>query len=291
MLSPEMLLLLKAALFADGSAMQAWQYWVSMADLESLPPGAYPVLPLLYGNIQKLDPDHPWQTRLKGVVRHTWANNQIFMQQTMEWEKAFIDAGVDVRWITDATFSEAYYLPEQIRPLFQRIAILPRDQIPAAVNLLQKTGKSHMHRTLAQVISGVYPYEPRLIIRSWLFPGRLLKNSKSFSPAEEGLFACLRYAWEHPAPHIVLVDLYLMVTKIPGLVEEISHLAEELDLVLPLTYTLTDLRSLHPTAIPTSQERVSKAARWEHHVRRIPNHQHNLLDKLLLASIYLRKLV
>src|SRR5574341_997684 len=73
-------LLLRAALLADGDALDAWQAWKSEADFDQLDYGTARILPLLYRNLTFLQIHDPFLRRLKGIYRRTWYANQLTLR-------------------------------------------------------------------------------------------------------------------------------------------------------------------------------------------------------------------
>lgn len=69
--------LLSAAVQQHPDAITAWQQWRDSIDWQDhLEHDEYALLPLIYRNLRRLKFEEPLLPRFKGVIRHSWLNNQ-----------------------------------------------------------------------------------------------------------------------------------------------------------------------------------------------------------------------
>jgi hypothetical protein len=87
-------LLLRAALLSGAEAVQAWRSARANLDIERLEEGSYSLLPLVYRQLKTADPAEPMLQRLKGIYRHTWSKNQLFVQELRSLVDDLAAAGV-----------------------------------------------------------------------------------------------------------------------------------------------------------------------------------------------------
>lgn len=70
--------LLQVLLLPDDAALTAWGDWSqALADLDLLDDQSALLAPMLYRRLHALGIDHPWMSRLKGMVRKIWYENQL----------------------------------------------------------------------------------------------------------------------------------------------------------------------------------------------------------------------
>ena len=81
--STEARLALQAALCDTNSAHNAFAQWQARVDLDHLPAGHYPLLPLISNNLESHGIDHPWSPRLRGIHRKTWYANQLTLHLSL----------------------------------------------------------------------------------------------------------------------------------------------------------------------------------------------------------------
>jgi Uncharacterised nucleotidyltransferase len=102
-------LLLKAALLQGESAINAWEKWHKLADIDNLDAGSYRLLPLLYKNLVKQGVTHPLINRCKGVYRLTWSKNQLLFNQLLPWLSALEQAGIKATLLKGTALVVDYY--------------------------------------------------------------------------------------------------------------------------------------------------------------------------------------
>ena len=63
-------------------------------DLDALDAAAWPVLPMLYRNLNAIAPDEPALPRLRGIRRFLWAQNQLLLGELMPLVGALEASGI-----------------------------------------------------------------------------------------------------------------------------------------------------------------------------------------------------
>lgn len=167
--SPE--LLLKAALLRGELSLAAWREWVEFNDLELAPidPGSYMLLPLIYSNLTcggsdegKLQGDASWMpsareedgegkqigdenksralVRLRGIYRHTWADNETGFRLLGCALKLLADAGIPTLLPDGAALALRFYRSHACRPVRIQTVWVRVDQVLEAARRLRKAG-------------------------------------------------------------------------------------------------------------------------------------------------------
>ena len=97
-------LLLQATLLQGEHAMQAWDCWQSLIDIENLDPSSNILLPQLYKNLLIHDVKHPYMARLKGIYRRNWYANQLRLKDLKITLSYLKDDEIDVIILGKASF-------------------------------------------------------------------------------------------------------------------------------------------------------------------------------------------
>jgi len=136
-------LLLRAALFEGGYAVEAWKDWRSLVDIEDidrLDPGSYRLLPLVYQNLKNLQALDPIMMKLKGVYRLTWYKNQILFHTISGLLQDFQNAGIETMVLKGAALTSLFYKNYGLRPMKDFDVLVHTDQAMPAIQLLKKLG-------------------------------------------------------------------------------------------------------------------------------------------------------
>lgn len=139
--SPQQLLLLKASLWEGERALAAWTEWRrEETDLDTVEPGSYRLLPLLYRNLGTQLADDPDAARLKGVYRHSWATNQLGLRVGRRAIDALDAAGLDVVVLKGAALLGSAYRDPGARPMGDVDLAVRPERVGEAVRALAETG-------------------------------------------------------------------------------------------------------------------------------------------------------
>jgi hypothetical protein len=134
-------LLLEAALLDGEHAINAWQQWKSIVDLEGHhDSGTYSLFPLLYKNLQRYGIEDPFMERLKGIYRLEWYKNQRLIYNMSRVLQYLHDSGIQTMILKGAALIELYYKNYAVRPMAGIDILVPTSQALSTINLLNKAG-------------------------------------------------------------------------------------------------------------------------------------------------------
>jgi hypothetical protein len=133
-------LLLRASLLKGRAALEAWEVWKSVEDVENLEAGSFRLLPLLYRNLKRLNVVHPHMDIFRGVYRKTWYQNQMLFHETGPLLKSFQSAGTAVMVLKGVALTELYYRDRGIRPMNDIDILVHEGDALKAVQLLRELG-------------------------------------------------------------------------------------------------------------------------------------------------------
>lgn len=147
-------LLLRAALCQDDRAPAVWRVWRFAADLDQLPAGGFPLLPLVAYNLQRHAFVDPVLDKCQGIHRRTWTQNQSLVQSLLPLLHALHQTGITPILQGDLALALFHY-PEQGLRMINTVDLLtPPVQANAVPPLLTQSGwqpkpaKHHWLRTL-----------------------------------------------------------------------------------------------------------------------------------------------
>jgi Uncharacterised nucleotidyltransferase len=153
--NPAQTLLLRAALLEGDPARHAWQHWQASIDVEHLDEGSFRLLPLLYGNLTRLEVRSPWLARFRGVHRQSWYRNQLLFRRTAGTLRALAAAGIETIVLKGVPLALEHYRDEAVRPMGDAdVLVRPADTV-AAVEVLARCGWR------PRIDPGRWPVEPR----------------------------------------------------------------------------------------------------------------------------------
>lgn len=138
--TPEQELLLKAALLKDDAAVAAWTAWQATGDIDRLDASSYRLLPVVYRNLHARGVREPLLEKLKGVYRHTWYKNQLFLRRMAECLRWFHAAGIETLLLKGAPLALLFYRDHGLRPMADLDVMVPPDRAVAALDLLRDRG-------------------------------------------------------------------------------------------------------------------------------------------------------
>lgn len=122
--------LLKAAFLPGDAALKHWQAWLDEIDIENtqLDTFSYRLLPLVYENFANASLKHPLMSRLKGVYRRSWLDNQFLLQGAIPLLAKIQTAGVPLTVLDDLTSTLRLYDGQgQRRPTALNLLVRPED--------------------------------------------------------------------------------------------------------------------------------------------------------------------
>jgi hypothetical protein len=136
--TPAQELLLQAALFRDARGAAAWEAWKSQVDLvqDRIDGGAYRLLPLVYLNLKALGVVDEHTSRLKGIHRKAWYENQMHLHTLSQVLTMFAGAGIPTLVLKGAPLALLHYPDVGARPMSDVDVLVPTEQVETAMNVL-----------------------------------------------------------------------------------------------------------------------------------------------------------
>jgi hypothetical protein len=137
----DQMLLLKAALNNDNSAIEAWEKWSSKVNIEDTDNGSYRLYPLVYRNLTDLniDPNLIPKT-IKGVYRYYWSYSNRLFFKTNQVLKTLIDNKIPVLLLKGAPLAICFYNNIATRPLNDIDIMIPHKFLNQTINILSENG-------------------------------------------------------------------------------------------------------------------------------------------------------
>jgi Uncharacterised nucleotidyltransferase len=145
-------LLLKAALFSGNDAISAWEKWKKNVDFDSIDPGSYRLLPLLYHNLIKLKINDALMNRLKGIYRRTWYENQIRLNRMVMLLELFQNSGIKTIVLKGIALIHLFYKDYGLRPMSDLDIFVPTKHAAETIVLLKKLGWETEYKSPEKII-------------------------------------------------------------------------------------------------------------------------------------------
>jgi hypothetical protein len=139
-LSSEHKLLLQAALQEGEKAINAWPQWINTVNIENLDNESYFLLPVLYPNLVKHEVKHPEITRIKGVYKRNWYNNQLQVTTLTTILNSFAEANLNSFVLGDLALATNYYSDLGMRPIHAIELLVSSEDAVIAFQLLRHLG-------------------------------------------------------------------------------------------------------------------------------------------------------
>jgi hypothetical protein len=133
-------LALRAALLKGNEAIDAWRDWRASVDIDKLDPGSYRLLPLVYQNLRAHGVKDTLMSRLKGIYRLTWYENQMSFHNMAALLRSFHQAGIQTMILKGAALTLLHYRDYGLRPMGDFDVLVRTEQASAAIALLTKLG-------------------------------------------------------------------------------------------------------------------------------------------------------
>jgi Uncharacterised nucleotidyltransferase len=134
-------LVLRAALFDDRSADEAFRTWAEGVDLDGyLDGGTFRLLPLLYANMARRGIEHPLMSRLKGVYRLGWYKNIQLYHAAVPVLTELQSAGIPTLLLKGVPLTHKYYPNHAQRPMSDIDILIPRACVLEADAIIRRQG-------------------------------------------------------------------------------------------------------------------------------------------------------
>ncbi len=138
--TPERELLLGAGLWERERALAAWTSWRRSTPLDDLEGHTSQLLPLVYRNLAEAAGDDPEWSRVRGIYRRYWSNNQLLLHDALGVLGRLQGAGVPTLVLKGVALSRIYYPDAGCRPMVDVDLLVPPDRPLEAIALLEGSG-------------------------------------------------------------------------------------------------------------------------------------------------------
>jgi len=139
--TPDQMLVLRAALFDDASAKDAFLTWVRSIDLEeNFDGGTFRLLPLLHANLLRQGIEHPLMNRLKGVYRMAWYKNLQLFHAVSPVLATLQSAQIPIFLLKGIPLALKYYPSHAQRPMADVDILVPQQRVIEADAILRGLG-------------------------------------------------------------------------------------------------------------------------------------------------------
>jgi hypothetical protein len=133
--------LLLVAVFGEGArAVEAWQRWRQLRDLDRLDQSEFRLLPLLVRHSHAICSGDPLAGRLRGIHRRVWLDSQLRLRATAPVLRALESRGVPALLIKGAGLGVQAYRDLGSRPMADVDVLVPERDMPAAVAAARELG-------------------------------------------------------------------------------------------------------------------------------------------------------
>lgn len=139
------LLLLKAALGRGNAAAAAWADWERRFRLDRPDQGSYRLLPLVYRNLANQGLNGPEWSRLKGIYRRAWSENQILFHRVRPMIDELRSQGVPLLFMKGAMLASLVYPDTGSRPMHDVDILVPAGRALKVFAQLESRGWKPRH--------------------------------------------------------------------------------------------------------------------------------------------------
>ena len=133
-------LLLRAALLPGAEGVDAWRHWRRGADLDEIDRGSARLLPLLWFNLIANGISDEWMPRFKGIYRHSWFGNQVWMRRVREIQGLLGGTGVTPIFLKGIALANGYYANPGLRPMDDLDVLIPVERAEEGLAALEGGG-------------------------------------------------------------------------------------------------------------------------------------------------------
>ncbi len=138
-LSREQEWLLKAASLPPEKAIEAWEKWRAVSDLEAIDYGSFQLLPAVYGNLRSRI-QGPAQGILRGIYRAAWSQNQLLFNEAASGVQALLKEEIPVLLLKGAAMTLRYYRDFGSRIMGDFDILIPTEKREKALAVLEENG-------------------------------------------------------------------------------------------------------------------------------------------------------
>ena len=172
-------LLLRAALRDGHDALDAWNQWRALVDLDAISWPSLRLVPLLWHNLVELGVQDVEMERYRTVFRQMWLAGQSRLLALRRVEAALAERGVQTLVLKGVALAHGYYHSPGFRPMDDLDVLIRPADAPAAAGALRDAGWSTLYERPERVLQVVHAQEFRdsrgtiLDLHGHLFQGSL----------------------------------------------------------------------------------------------------------------------
>lgn len=134
----DQILLLKAAIFSDFRAREAWNLWTQKVDFDKADHASHSLLPLVFRNPAFANSQHPLFPKCQGIYRQTWVANQLLWKKILPILTQLLEAGVDkIILLKGMAMIHYYYRDFGMRVIGDIDILIPKEQLHLIDLILQ----------------------------------------------------------------------------------------------------------------------------------------------------------
>ncbi len=278
-------LLIRAALQDAPEAFQSWKNWANNVDFEKthLDTLSYRLLPLVYYNLSNQNIDDPLISKLKGVYRRSWLENQLSLKQVMPFITQLKEQSISVMLLDDMASILLLYDGQGARRLYSFDLLVHPSDVSKLVDFLlshkiwPKVSYASRFLTVESPLEIWPPFNLPLTVAWRVHPAvrtseQALKTWERAHPAMLGDFqmvtlnleshflrSCLRAVGTRPeTAFFALIDVAWMLAKKSGDIDWklVLQLAQENYQVIPVTKCLNELADI--ISLPAGSKLLAK---------------------------------
>lgn len=139
--SEKYLHLLKACLLSDNEAFKGFEAWRKLVDFETgIEYATHRMLPLLYNNLKGLQIDDPIITRLKGIYKKKWSENNIFFYKIKDVLLLLKSMNLRIVVLKGVPLAVEYYKNVALRSMADIDLLILKSERRACIQALEKEG-------------------------------------------------------------------------------------------------------------------------------------------------------
>lgn len=275
-LSSPQKLLLQASVLKGEAALDAWQQWQSMVDIDTLDTGSNALLSQLYSNLAAHQVEHTYMSRLKGIYKRSWYGNQLLLKKLQTVLKALESAQIKAVILGDVATVLGYYQEHLQHPIYYFNLLIHPTEEEKAIAILAQQGWHQLEQNMDNNQAGfsaqledhtatrlhlqgqVFWAAPQEQITQQLWTntvscrlGDLEVSTLKFTDLL--LHLCLKAFYLSQTPQIILfADAMTLLQRHQAEIDwfELVTEAQKYQVILPLRNMLTVLQELFAISLP-----------------------------------------
>ncbi|MGA7879098.1 MAG: nucleotidyltransferase family protein [Desulfoferrobacter sp.] len=141
-------LLLQACLLQEAKAIDAWRQWKANVDFNQVDPASNRLFPLLFSNLRAHEVEDPLLKIFEWVYIVNRAKTQRILQDMSDLLRVLHNAGIRTMILKGAALALLHYKDCGLRPIGDLDVLVPTEQAPDSIQILQQLGWTPMETVL-----------------------------------------------------------------------------------------------------------------------------------------------